>query len=84
MVMQSAREIEIDHNYDYFQRCLGDLLMEHRGEFALLRNKQIIGLYPGPGEAYRAGLAQFADEMFSIQEIEDRPAEMGLNSLALD
>jgi hypothetical protein len=82
--MRTPREIEIDENYDFFQRSLGGLLHAHRGEFALLKNKQIVGLFCGPGEAYRAGLAQFADELFSIQEVEDRPAEMGLNSLALD
>jgi hypothetical protein len=82
--MPTARQIEIDHNYDFFQRCLGELLKEHRGEYALLRNKQIMGLYPGPGEAYRAGLAEFADKIFSIQEIDDRPAEMCPYCLADD
>ena len=82
--MPTAREIEIDQNYDFFQRHLGELLEDHRGEFALLKNKRIVGLHPGPGEAYRAGLAQFPDGLFSIQEVEDRPAEMGLSSLALD
>lgn len=82
--MTTTRQIEIDQNYDFFQRNLADLLIDHRGEFALLRNKRIVALYPGPGDAYRAGLARFPDEIFSIQEVEDRPAEMGLNSLALD
>ena len=82
--MQTPRQIEIDQNYDFFQRNLGSLIEQHRGEFALLRSKRIVALYPGPGEAYRAGLAQFPDEIFSVQEVEDRPAEMGLTSLALD
>jgi len=82
--MNTERQIEIDNNYDFFQRRLSTLLKEHRGEFALLKLKRIVGIYPGPGEAYRAGLALFPDEIFSIQEIEDRPAEMGLISLAFD
>lgn len=82
--MDNARQIEIDQNYDFFQRNLAKLLPSHRGEFALLRAKKIVGFFPGPGEAYRAGLAQFPDELFSLQEVEDRPAEMGMMSLALD
>ncbi len=82
--MTTERQIEIDNNFDFFQRRLSTLLKDHHGEFALLKNKRIAGLYPGPGEAYRAGLALFPDEIFSIQEIEDRPAEMGLISFALD
>ena len=82
--MDNSRQTEIDQNFDYFQRNLGRLLAERRGQFALLRAKKIVGFFPGPGEAYRAGLARFPDELFSLQEVEDRPAEMGMMSLALD
>ena len=82
--MSTALEIEIDQNYDFFVRKLKGLLPQHRGEYALLRSKAIVAFFDGPGEAYRAGLAQFPDEVFSIQEVDDRPAEMGLISLALD
>ena len=55
-----------------------------RGLYALLRSMAIVDYFDGPGDAYRAGLARFPDEIFSIQEVEDRAAEMGLTSLALD
>jgi len=82
--MPSLHKAQVDQNYDYFQRTLGSLLLKHRGEFALIRDQKIVGFFIGPGEAYRAGLKQFTDELFSIQEVEDRPAEMGLISLAVD
>jgi hypothetical protein len=82
--MPTARQIEIDGNYDFFQRSLRGFLSQHRGKFALLRKRQVVGFFDGPGDAYRAGLAQFDDELFSVQEVDDRPAEMGLISLALD
>ncbi len=82
--MMIERQSEIDHNYDFFQRRLSKWLPLHRGKFALIRSKQVIDFFDGPGEAYRAGLNRFPDEIFSIQEVEDRPAEMGLMSLALD
>ena len=79
-----TREQEIDQNFDFFQRNLKRYLKDHRGQFALLRSRRIVDFFDGPGEAFREGLARFPDEMFSIQEVEDRPAEMGLMSLALD
>lgn len=75
--MPIDRRAEIDANYDYFQRKLKGLLVEHQGEFALLRNKRIIGFFGGPGDAYRAGLARFADQIFSIQEVRSEPIELG-------
>lgn len=82
--MHDDRQREIDANYDFFQRNLSGFLEDHRGEFALIRARKIVGFFDGPGEAYRTGLAKFPDEVFSIQEVEDRPAEMGLMSLAFD
>lgn len=82
--MQDQLQREIDQNFDFFQRSLGALLPTHRGEYALIRHRQLIGFFAEPGEAYRAGLAKFDDELFSVQEVEDRPAEIGLVSLAFD
>ncbi len=82
--MPKSRQSEIDQNYDFFQRLISSLLPEHQGEYALIRNREILGFFPGPGEAYREGLDRFPDENFSVQEVEDRPAEMGLISLAVD
>ena len=79
-----TREQEIDQNFDFFQRNLSRYLNDHRGQFALLRCREVIDFFDGPGEAFREGLARFPDEIFSIQEVEDRPAEMGLMSIALD
>lgn len=82
--MHKSQQFEIDQNFDFFQRSLAALLSEHRGEFALIRNRKIVAFFTSPGEAYRAGLSQFEDEVFSVQEVEDRPVEMGLISLAVD
>lgn len=78
------REMEIDQNYDFFQRNLSRFLEEHRGEYALLHRRKVVAWFKQPGDAYRAGLARFPDGLFSIQEADDRPAEIGLTSLALD
>lgn len=75
--MADVRKAEIDRNYDFFQRNLAKYLPEHKGEFALLKEASLIDFFDGPGEAYRAGLARFSDEIFSIQEVRSEPIELG-------
>lgn len=82
--MSNSHHAEIDHNYDFFQRSLATLLLEHRGEYALIRHQKIIGWFAKPGDAYRDGLARFADRIFSIQEATDEPVELGAMSFVLD
>ena len=79
--MPDERKSEIDRNYDFFQRNLKRYLKEHRGEFALLKNAELIDFFERPGDAYRAGLARFSDEIFSIQEVRSEPIHLGHMSL---
>ncbi len=75
--MTDERKQEIDRNFDYFQRNLGDYLRTNEGRFALLRNAKLVGFFKDPGEAYREGIAQFSDALFSIQEVRKEPIELG-------
>jgi len=71
---------EVDQNYDAFQRALGSILSEHRNQFALMRNRAIIGFFDKPGQAYRDGKLRFSDGIFSIQEVTDEPIDLGFLS----
>lgn len=75
--MSDERQIEIDRNYDFFQRNLSKYLKDHAGQYALLKGANLIAFFDGPGEAYRDGLARFADELFSIQEVRSEPIHLG-------
>ena len=68
---------EVDHNYDVFMRQLGDLLPDHRNEYALMREGKILGFFKKPGDAYREGVARFEDRIFSLQEVTDEPLDLG-------
>jgi hypothetical protein len=72
-----VQRLEVDRNYDSFLRQLALLLPEHRNQYALMREGEILGFFDRPGDAYRAGLARFADGVFSIQEITDEPIDLG-------
>lgn len=73
---------EVDSNYDFFQRNLALLLLDHRDQYALIRACRIEGFFQGPGDAYRAGLDRFSDALFSIQQVTDEVEDLGFFSHA--
>lgn len=74
---QARQKLEVDRNYDVFMRILSSLLPEHRDEFALMRDGEIVGFFKKPGDANRAGVETFPDGIFSIQEVTDEPIDLG-------
>ena len=78
MVMDAQlQKKRVDLNYDAFVRMLASLLPEHRDQYALMRDGEIIGFFEKPGLANRAGVERFPDDIFSIQEITDEPIDLG-------
>lgn len=76
------RKAEIDANFDFLQRNLAHYLPEHEGEYALLKARNVVGLYAKPGDAYREGLSRYPDHIFSIQEVTGEPLDLGFFSYA--
>lgn len=74
---QDQQRNEVDRNYDVFARALGEIIPEHRGQFALMRDGKIVAYFDKPGDAYREGASRFGDMIFSIQEVTDEPIDLG-------
>ena len=55
-------------------------LPRHRGEFALIRDGEVRGLFATEDEAVARGEADFPDDWFSVQEITDRRVDLGFFS----
>jgi hypothetical protein len=76
--MDAVRQkLEIDRNYSAFVRKLASLLRDHRDEFALMRDGDIVAFFAKPGDANRAGVERYPDGIFSIQEVTDEPIDLG-------
>lgn len=75
---------EIQRNLFAFLPKLPDLLPDHEGWFAVLRNQKIAGLYAKLSEAIRSADGEFTDGRYSIQRVTDRPVELGMFSGAID
>ncbi len=76
--------IEVDENFDYFQRHVSAWMKDHAGEYAVLRSQTVVAFFRTVGDAYRSATEQFPDNLFSIQEVTDRPVDLGVFSHALN
>jgi hypothetical protein len=81
---QDVFEAEVDRNFDALITMLANLLPHHRGEFALMRAGEVQGYFPNESSALKSGRHQFEDGIFSVQEITDRPADLGFFSHAIN
>lgn len=82
--MDEKLDIEVQKNLFAFLPMLKNLLPDHEGHFALLRDQQISSIHTSLREALKKGYAEFADGLFSIQKVTDRPVELGMFGNAED
>ena len=80
--MTSIREREIDQNYQFFVGHVGKLLPQHEGRYALLRHASFVEAYTSVLEAINQGHSRFGDGVFSVQEVTDKPLDLGFFSHA--
>ena len=74
---KALQKREVDGNYDAFVRTLSKIVHDHRGQFALMRDRKIVDYFDRPGAANIAGQMRFPDGVYSIQEVTDEPIDLG-------
>lgn len=70
----------INPDFEFFESRLPDLLKDHRGQYALIKNKEIHGFYASTEEALKHGYEKFGNTEFLIQEITDEKRVNYINS----
>lgn len=80
--MDKALDLEIERNLFAFLPRLPSLLPEHEGSFALLRHQRICSIHEKLSDALKRANDQFADGIFSIQKVTEKPVELGMFSNA--
>lgn len=73
---------QVDMNYDAFQRILSTVIDAHRDQYALMRDRRIVGYFALPGDAYDHGMDRYPDGVFSIQQVTDEAIHLGFWSVA--
>lgn len=82
--MGHAIEREIDRNFDFFERHISDFIEGNKGKFALLRKSKVVAFHDTIAGAEKAGVSEFQDGVFSIQEVTDEPVDLGFFTHAYD
>jgi hypothetical protein len=78
----TEKERIILRNYEAFEKQLPELLETHQGEYALLRNEQIVQFFDSAIAAQLAGNEKFSDGLFSVQRVQEMAVDLGFFSHA--
>ena len=78
----SNHQTEVERNFARFKELL-PTLGSSNGKFALMRHGDIIQVYDTFTDALNTAVAFYADGIYSIQKITDKPIDLGLRSRAL-
>ena len=76
-VDRNAKCEEIEKNYQFFKRILPQIKTDHIDEFVLIRHQKIIAFYPTIIEAQIDAVRKYPDNLFSVQEVRNKPVELG-------
>ncbi len=81
MTLEDERDAEIAGNYDYLMRNLARFMPEHHRQYALLKDRNVLGFYDDPLDASIAGQSIPGNGHYSIQEVTDEPIFPGVYAL---
>ncbi len=56
----------------FFEEKKRELLGKHPGQFALIKGRTLVGVFPTREEAYKHGVEKFGRESFLIKQILER------------
>ncbi len=73
---------EVDRNYDAFVARLPDILSEHRGEYALLHDANIVTYFADGVAAMIEGARTYGEGRYSVQEVTNECDSLGFYSYA--
>ncbi len=75
---------QVDQNYEFFATTLlPELIRTSAGKWVLLRNRELVAVFDTARDAVVAGEKLYEDELFSIQKVTTRIADLGWFSRAL-
>lgn len=74
---------QADINFEAFQKQLPELMKEHAGQFAVMRDAKVVEFFDSLSDAVKFGHAQFGDANFSVQEVTSQNINLGFYSYAL-
>lgn len=74
---KESMQKEIDENYDAFVRLLPELIKTDMGRYVIMRNKKQVRIFDTFRDAILYAEDAYEDGLYSVQEITQRPVDLG-------
>lgn len=71
---------QVSANLRAFCNLLPSLLVNHRGEHALLHDGEVVGFFERSLDAILVGCRRFGEGNFSVESVNDQPEDLGFFS----
>ena len=68
---------EVDRNYDFFKKEFKRIVVEHLGQFALLKDAAVVDYFDTFEDAEKYANLAFPDLLYSIQKVADVKIKLG-------
>ena len=83
--MATREEIQkaVEENYEAFTKLLPELMKKDAGNYALLRDRDVVELFDSMSDAVKFGNEKYPDGLFSVQHIDATVADLGYFSHAV-
>jgi len=78
----TCQEQEVERNFKVFAEMLDGLIEKHEGRWALLRAGALVEVFDTIRDAHAAAWKLYSDDRFSVQEITNKPVDLGFYSYA--
>jgi hypothetical protein len=80
-----TQQEQVKTNYTAFKKMLDKIIVEHRGQFALMHDGEIISYFDTSKDAFTAGQLLYGciyeQGRYSVQEVTDKVINLGWFSL---
>lgn len=75
--------MELQTELEFYNSKKAELLAHHKGQFALIKGKKLIGTYTTWDEALKDGIKQLGNVPFLIKEVQEREEIVQFPALAV-
>ncbi len=79
----TAKQKEVDRNFEVFSARLNQFMPLHANKFALMRDGEVVEFYSNWHDAWKTGNKFYDDALFSIQKVTKTPVDLGYFSHAV-
>ena len=75
---------EVTRNFAFFSTVMDDILKDHSGQYALIRQQKFVDFFESSLEAQTYAFGHFTDGLYSIQKVANEPVNLGYYSYVDD